>query len=402
MPHDGTVLSESIDRLYQIDVGNGCPFHIAAAILRPDPWGRRRVVSGRGFDADEAARNCMFEASERQSAVFDERRRMVRATARDLAGSAVRPQQLLLISEAQYAGRRDWNAAVTADHHLPAPFNDDAKINWVEARSLLTGDVTHVPAACCFLGYPLAQQEGFPVPDSSGLAAGATIEDAIERALCECVERDAVAIWWYNRIQLPSPALAVPDGGIWQSYAAWLARCGRTFWLLDLSHDLALPVVAAISCDADGSDLALGFGCALCPQAAAIQAMGELVQFDVSKRNFTTAEASPYPDLVSWCRTARIKEFPFLAPNTTRAPTTRPAIAGQALQTSLAHAGLSPLAVDLSNTGRPSHVTRVLVPGLRSIWPRYAAGRLYDVPPALGWQKKPLGESELNPIPMLY
>jgi ribosomal protein S12 methylthiotransferase accessory factor len=37
---------------------------------------------------------------------------------------------------------------------------------------------------------------------------------------------------------------------------------------------------------------------------------------------------------------------------------------------------------------------------LRHFWPRFAAGRLYDVPVRLGWLPRPLAEEELNPVPM--
>lgn len=43
-------------------------------------------------------------------------------------------------------------------------------------------------------------------------------------------------------------------------------------------------------------------------------------------------------------------------------------------------------------------VVKVIVPGMRHVWPRFAAGRLYDVPVALGWLPAPLCESELNPV----
>ena len=45
-------------------------------------------------------------------------------------------------------------------------------------------------------------------------------------------------------------------------------------------------------------------------------------------------------------------------------------------------------------------VVKVIVPGLRHFWARYAPGRLYDVPVQLGWLDQPLRETEFNPIPM--
>ena len=43
-------------------------------------------------------------------------------------------------------------------------------------------------------------------------------------------------------------------------------------------------------------------------------------------------------------------------------------------------------------------VVRVIVPGLRHFYRRFAPGRLYDVPVKLGWLEEPLAEAELNPL----
>ena len=47
-------------------------------------------------------------------------------------------------------------------------------------------------------------------------------------------------------------------------------------------------------------------------------------------------------------------------------------------------------------------VAKVIVPGLRHFWARFAPGRLYDVPVQMGWLTRPLKEEELNPIPIFF
>jgi ribosomal protein S12 methylthiotransferase accessory factor len=64
--------------------------------------------------------------------------------------------------------------------------------------------------------------------------------------------------------------------------------------------------------------------------------------------------------------------------------------------------GLETLVVDLTRPDLDLNVARVIVPGLRHFWPRFAPGRLYDVPVALGWLERPLTEEELNPIPFYF
>ena len=46
-------------------------------------------------------------------------------------------------------------------------------------------------------------------------------------------------------------------------------------------------------------------------------------------------------------------------------------------------------------------VVRVVVPGLRHFWQRFAPGRLYDVPVEMGRCDSPLAEDELNPVPVI-
>jgi len=46
-------------------------------------------------------------------------------------------------------------------------------------------------------------------------------------------------------------------------------------------------------------------------------------------------------------------------------------------------------------------VARVIVPGMRHFWPRFAPGRLYDVPVSTGHRQTPLAEANLNPAPVV-
>ena len=53
--------------------------------------------------------------------------------------------------------------------------------------------------------------------------------------------------------------------------------------------------------------------------------------------------------------------------------------------------------------GQPDgFVLRAIMPGFRYIWPRFAAGRLCDVPFDIAWHDRRLTEAELNPTPIIY
>lgn len=73
----------------------------------------------------------------------------------------------------------------------------------------------------------------------------------------------------------------------------------------------------------------------------------------------------------------------------------------QATTAILEQAGLDVLAMDSSWPGLDFACARVVVPGLRHFWARFAPGRLYDIPVQLGWQRQATTEADLNPIPFL-
>ena len=60
--------------------------------------------------------------------------------------------------------------------------------------------------------------------------------------------------------------------------------------------------------------------------------------------------------------------------------------------------GLETLVLDQTRPDTGVSVAKVIVPGLRQFWARFAPGRLYDVPVELGWQARPLRENQLNPV----
>jgi ribosomal protein S12 methylthiotransferase accessory factor len=395
--------TDFIEQIYDLDPGDGCPLAIVAAVLKPDPSGRRRVVSGRGVARKEALRTCLAEAAERWCAVFDETRPGVWAVEREIASDAVSPERLLLISDRQYEKADEWNRMVEPDHHLPKRREAEQPIFWVEARPLAGNGRVMVPAAHCFLGYPLAMEHGFAVPDSSGLAAGEDAASSIRRALFELIERDAVSIWWYGRVLRPALRLDRTRSSLLAKFEAWTARQGRQLWLLDLSNNLNVIVVAAISCDGNGRDLSFGFSAGWTREEACLGALGELVQFEVTKR-LSRRESPSAKDWLAWCRQARIEDHPFLRPAVTGAPEPlvevtpdMPGLVGR-----LRQKGIEPVAVNLNREDAPLAVVRVLAPGLRPIWPRFAPGRLYDVPVELGWRGHRLREEELNPVPIVY
>lgn len=115
-----------------------------------------------------------------------------------------------------------------------------------------------------------------PAPRSStGYAAGPTLAEAAMSALLECIERHAVSLW-FDRQRKPAPLTPANETAreIMLLRGADATHCR----LLRLPHGIAcVPVAAAFSVSAQGR-CAVGYGCALSAEQAALKAVRELCQ----------------------------------------------------------------------------------------------------------------------------
>lgn len=403
--------------IHLLPVPPGCPILVAAARvpnLQPGDTARR-FAAGWGMTAEAAIASCSGEVAERASAQINGEERIHVCPIAALAGMAVAPPQLMLFHPAQSASRAegaDWPAG---------PWQPERAIGWVAADEARSMQPAWIPAGLCFLGHADDRAAGLLPADSNGLAAGETREDAAIRAFLELVERDAVAIWWYNRLVRPAiDPLALGDALVTR-YADWVAAQARVLRLIDLTHDLGIPVVAAVSHDHQGGHIALGFGAGFDATAAARHALGEMTQLlsnialigqRVSTLNGAgqdgvgQGENDLAPEVLHlwhWWGDARIADLAHLNATTHAGLPSAVNIGDLAACHDLCRRhGLTFLAVDLTRAAIGTPVMRVLVPGLRPMAPRFAPGRLYDVPVKLGWLKRPLSWQELNPVPIPF
>ena len=376
----------------------------------------RQMSSGKGVGDVQARASGLCEGLERYSAVFrgDEPRRRAR---RDVLGeAAVPPEDCLLFSERQYRERDAWNDRKSRYNFVPVPLDPAAEIEWTPAWSLTRAVPRYLPSAFCYFHYPHGQGPAYCISDSNGNAAGNTIEEAVLQGLFELVERDAVALWWYNRLARPAVDLdAFADPYLDRLREALHGR-GREVWALDLSADLGIPVIAALSRAAGRPEerIVLGFGAHLDARLALLRAVTEMNQMlaglllepdDGDLPAYLTD-----PETVHWLRTATVANQPYLRPDpaaVSRGPSAFPAtwsddVAAdvRACQARIEREGLELLVLDQTRPEVGLPVVKVVVPGLRHFWARYARGRLYDVPVRLGWLDRPVAEADLNPVAM--
>lgn len=369
---------------------------------------------GKGISETQARVSAICEAIERYSGVYRGTEERLRDSLVGLGDRAIDPRACMLFSEAQYAARDAINAKGSSFHRIPDVFDPDEILDWSPLWSLTRQAPRYLPTTLLYYSAPVDGDRQSCLPDSNGCAAGNTLEEAILQGALELVERDAVACWWYNRLAMPALDLDTVDHPYVQRMRQRHARIGRHLWVLDLRHDLGIPVFVALSrrVDRQPEDIVFAPAAHLDPTVALVRALTELNQMMPAVHDGDPAPGQysyDDPDCVRWWSTATLANQPYLAPSSGPAVrfegipyTARDDIRDDvlALQGRFESLGHEVLVLDQTRPDTGVSVAKVVVPGLRHFWARLAPGRLYDVPVRQGLVPSRLAESDLNPIAM--
>jgi oxazoline/thiazoline synthase len=366
---------------------------------------------GKGSTAEQGEASALMEAIERYSGIFQgDEIRVTRRFTDFPSGDAILPNDVLLFSDAQ--DRQDQAQMIDADPSMPmpVPFDRSAEIEWSPVWSLRDERFKYLPTSLLYFFYQGPPTAYHVHADSNGCAAGNTLAEAIVQGFLELVERDAYAIWWYNRLQRAEVDLGQFDDAYIRDLKIQLAETGRRLWMLDVTSDLGIPSFVTIAHWMENSQefVEFGSGSHFDARIAALRAMTELNQFlsiglmggrdpNPSSQESNEDNAPPF----------RLQDHPYLTPG--GAAAVRPDFGSKfgsldareqvtACVSLVKRAGLDFLVLDQTRPDIDVPVVRVIVPGLRHFYRRFAPGRLYDVPVKLGWRDRPLSESELNPL----
>ena len=374
----------------------------------------RSISMGKGMTDAQAMAGALGEAVEHYSARLQGTEVKRSGTWRELQGEAIHPNAVMNFSDHQYRTRDAWNARHRSGmHFVPRWLEDDERIDWTPLWSLTEGRPKLLPTHLLYYDpwRKLGDSAG-GIGCSNGCAAGNTLEEAVLQGFLELVERDAVAIWWYNRLRRPAIDLDSFDD-------RWLAEVGRHHRthgreaaVLDLTTDLGIPVAAALSHRVEGPQerIAVGYGCHLDARIAVQRALTELCQMLNLDLRGDDETMDSFGD--GWMRWATRAEHPYLVPDETATRRTRadfPDPGYGDLLDSIEYCrrmvegrGMEMLVLDQTRADTGMPVAKVVVPGLRHFWPRFGAGRLYDVPVDMGWRAAPCPESDLNQVPFFF
>ena len=377
-----------------------CWFHRA----RISPTG---ISTGKGTTDAQARASAMGEAIERYCTQYEGYEPRIQATYQAVQDRAVDPDSLISYSRQQYEHREMWRRKAETSY-VPEPFEKKAEIDWTPAWSLTRKQWRLIPSAYVYYNYPLDRGGLFFNGDSNGVAAGNCLEETLLQAFFELVERDAVGIWWYNRIQRPELDLSSFEISYVDQLRNGLSDNGYHLYCLDLTTDLGIPVIAAVAIHTTDpkEDPLIGLGAHLDIQIALIRSLSELGQswnlrstFQVNKyfqqmcgRLFSDMEYI-HPDSAARLRSRH--EF--------TSPATEDFLEDIEYCVDLIkEKNMEMFAVDLTRPDVDLRVVRVIVPGLVHFWPRFAPRRLFQVPVKMGWFKMPLSEEDLNPVPFYF
>jgi len=373
--------------------------------------------AGKGKTEQQAKASGFCEAIERYSGVFQGDEIRHKGSYKKMGDKAIHPNACMNFSQEQYKNRQEWNAKYPSlFYRVPEPFDEEREIEWTPIWSLTDQEFKYLPTAYCYYGYPQP-----PKPDcwaqSNGCAAGNTLEEAILQGFMELVERDCVALWWYNRVQRPRVDLDSFDEPYFQTLKNYYQTLHRELWVLDITSDLNIPTFAAISrrTDREVEDIIYGFGAHFDPKIAILRALTETNQSLSAVLSADSDGNTQYPSsadslALDWWKTATQENQPYLVADQSVVSKVYSDYAQlwsdnllEDIMTCKQIAeknGMEMLVLDQTRLDIGLKVVKVLVPGMRHFWKRLDSGRLYDVPVRLGWLKEPLKENQLNSFPM--
>jgi ribosomal protein S12 methylthiotransferase accessory factor len=185
-----------------------------------------------------------------------------------------------------------------------------------------------------------------------------------------------------------------------------LAETGRRLWVLDVTSDLGIPTFVAIThwMTNGQENIEFGSGAHFDARIALLRSLTELNQFlSIGLMGGGSGEKSSLDGVTP----LRLQDHRYLTPSNSPALLSGSNAKFDHLDTReqvmacvrlVEREGLDFLVLDQTRPDIGTPVVRVIVPGLRHFYRRFAPGRLYDVPVKLGLRDRPLLESELNPI----
>ena len=348
---------------------------------------------GKGTNPQQSRVSALCEGVERSSYRYtgDEVEKI--SNWNNMGRDAVHPNLLQNFSLTQLSGENE-----SDDHRDRVPKQLDSlnEISWTPVWSYTQNKQKWLPTSYCYQ-MPNPEDNKHCLFNPNGNATGNVLEEAILQGLLELVERDATAIWWYNKIQRPEINIESFQDEYLMNVKKHYSELGWDIWLLELTHDLNIPVVASVACERFSGSMIMGLGCHLDLHIAAQRAVTEMHQiFDPLDEQEEHWNKDDWGDNAFLFPKSDIASVQYNSATNSLNSSIKGVIDG--IVQKLKEKQLETLILDYTRPGIKLKTVKVIVPGLRHFWKRLGDGRLYDVPVNLGWLERKHLEEELNPI----
>jgi putative methanogenesis marker protein 1 len=239
----------------------GIPVYSA---IRPDAAeGAVSIYAGKGATKPQAKASAMMESFERYSAELNDehRQNFVCGVFEGSLDGYISPNSLIL------------------PNLLFDP--ETSEMEWVRSTNLKDDNVVLVPANAVYHPYITENTVKIFQSNTNGLASGNKLEEAVFHGMMEVVERDAWSIFESKRKQKPEISCENTENEIIKNILSMFKEAGINVRLVDLTADVKITTVAAVSDDTilkDPALLTLGVGTHLDPEIAVIRALTEVAQ----------------------------------------------------------------------------------------------------------------------------
>lgn len=381
-----------------------------------------KASNGKGLRAAQAKVSALFEAIERYSSERRGSEPVLTASFNEMRTQfgldAIHPNDVMGYSDRQFAEREQSNGTLSPYSVVPELLDPSKQIDWTQVWSMTNERPKYLPTQLLYLRSSAAARLDriYCIACTNGNSCGNNVEEAILHGLCELVERDAMAIWWYNRIRRPQIDISSFGDGYSSDLTTHYHRLGREIWALDISTEINIPVFIAVSRSIHHRDENILFGAGCHPDAhvalqRAFTEMHQLVSLALDEDGHVCLDSRD-DDVSAWLRQATLKRQPYLAPAEEKRHRALGDYAPHLTNSLLINIsncrrlieaqGLEVLLLDQTRPDVGVPTVKVVVPGLRHVGARFAPGRLYGVPVQMGWLTTALTEKELNPVLFPY
>lgn len=307
---------------------------------------------------------------------------------------------------------------------------------WTSVEKLFSKEKFFIPAQLIYcMNVPKKREPIIRLFDSTGAAAGTSIEQALYNAICELIERDAYAITYYNKLNIKKVLLDnISDKNI-RLLINDIQRRYFKVLVFDISLDINIPVFLCILIDETniGPKVTVGLKCSLFWEEAIYGAIMEALQSLTSTRDMMNIKKRLKKDafnkigistkasierVLYWADSVSVKNLDFLISSPYQSP-------GSFLYKTSTHnfsyKELLHIVGEKIKEGGIRDIywkkttpetlnkfdlygVKVVIPKLQSIsldsrFLYFGGERLYTVPVELGFRKQPIKENQLNRLP---